>query len=134
MDYFSYAKEAYFDELTRRDEIRRALNIPMALGIVIGGAIFSLLTSYIWPSFSCAANLLFGVSAILASIALSVAIFFLVRTYVSYEYAMVPTAKEILDYREEMKEYLEESNGDLNILDDEVQIYLTQQYAEKCAS
>ena len=129
MDYFAHAKDAYIEELARRDEIRRALHIPTGLGVVIGGAIFSLVTSYPWSEFSWNFNTLFGMSALLATVSLSVAVFFLARTYVSYEYALAPTAKEILDYRSDLNAYYEHSNTDEGSVDREIKIYLTQQYA-----
>ena len=133
METFEYCKESYLHELSRRNDLRSALNLPIGLAVVLAGALYSLLNSFSWSSCIGIIGYSFGFSSALSGIALGLVIFYLIRSHVNYEYAYVPTPKEILEYREKLLEHYRDTKEDLEGIEKEAEhntmIYLEKEFA-----
>lgn len=105
METFEYCKESYHHELSRKNDLRSALNLPIGLAVVLAGALFSLLNNYSWPSCAGVVSYSFGLACLLSAVSLGLVIYKLIRSHVNYEYAYVPTPKEILEYRGSLVEH-----------------------------
>src|SRR5690606_19521491 len=116
----------------RRSDLREALNLPIGLAIVLLGALFVLLDEFAWADCIGIIGYSFGLASILNSIALALVITNLIRAHVNYEYAYVPTPKEMLDYREKLIRFYEgEGNaGDAATLAEKDTVeYMAQEFA-----
>lgn len=133
METFEYCKESYHQELSRRSDLRSALNLPIGLAVVLAGALYSLLNNFSWSSCIGILGYSFGLASLLSGIALGLVIFCLIRSHVNYEYAYVPTPREILEYREKLLEYYRDANGDLGDVEKEAEhntiMYLEKEFA-----
>lgn len=129
MDFLSYSKEAYISELERRDSLRRALSLPMGLSIVFAGGLFSLFKHFNWEPTLTWSETLFGISWIMGFTFLMVAVWYLIRSHIGYEYAYVPTPKEIWEYYDKLTEYYA-SGTEEGCPDTDVNDYMAREYAD----
>jgi len=129
MDIFQHSKDEYFCELDRRNELRKALSLPMGLSVIFAGGLFSVLKGFEWASVPICFALLFGISSLLTALSLGVGIYFLVRSHVGYEYAYVPTAKEVRKYYDDLVQYYG-AEGNNDRAGEDVIEYLSQEYSE----
>lgn len=130
METFEYCKESYHHELSRRNDLRSALNLPIGLAVVLAGALYSLLNNFSWSSCVGFVAYSFGLASLLSGIALILVIIYLIRSHVNYEYAYVPTPKEILEYREKLFEHYRDTNEDVEGAEKEAE-HDTMGYLEK---
>ena len=114
MDFLSYSKEAYINELDRRDSLRKALSLPMGFSVVFAGGLFSLFKNFNWEQTLTLASILFGFTWVIGFTLLVVAVCYLIRSHIGYEYAYVPTPKEIREYYDKLTEYLCHCNKNSN--------------------
>lgn len=131
MNFLDYTKEAYFHELARRDELKRSASVPIGVCVVTAGALYALLSSYDFGT--CISALSVGVFVFLGGCVVFViaSIYFLAVFHAGYEYEYVPTAKELLDYRDKLCAFYERS-GSTNDVSDDIVLYLVNAYAN-CA-
>lgn len=129
MDFLTYSKEAYIGELERRDALRRVISLLMGLSIVFAGGLFSLFKNFHWEPTSNWAPALFGISWVIGFIFLGVAVWYLIRSHIGYEYAYVPTPKEIREYHEKLTEYYA-SGAEEGCPDTDVEEYMAREYAD----
>ena len=134
MDTLEYCKQSYHYELSRRNELRAALNLPIGLSVILSGAIYTLVVNYNWAESSNIFSYSLGLSFLLSGVFLILVIVRLVQSHVNYEYAYVPTPKEILDYREQLVEYYlkygmtQDESQELS--EQNTQVYLEQELAK----
>ena len=128
MDLLEHSKDAYERELARRDELRRAMDLPLGVCVVIAGALFSLFRIFDWLCSSAWIIWCFGISWALCFIGLIGSVVYLVRSHIGYEYAYVPTSKEIVKYYENLFVYYANVKADGDV-DQEVAGYLTGEYS-----
>ena len=129
MDLLQHAKESYTHELERRNELRRALGLPVSIAVVFAGAQFSLFRAFPWGLTESAIEIGFGVTwsaAVLSWIALVV---FLIWGHVGHPYAYIATPKELRDYRNKLAEHDDTSISDENI-NAELEQFLEAEYAD----
>tara|TARA_Y100000815_G_C13080924_1_gene401940 strand:- start:70 stop:597 length:528 start_codon:yes stop_codon:yes gene_type:complete len=98
MDDFSFYKSAYDNELVRRDNLDNAVNPPIVVLTVLIGAISYLLSNIDLrnaDNFTITILVLVGISAL----AISIAIFFLARSYnnlfIGFKYLSYPYLSEL---------------------------------------
>ena len=130
MEKFEYCKESYHYELSRRSDLRSALSLPICLTVILAGALYSLLSNYNWPSSLKIVDYSFGLTCLLSGISLGLVIFNLIFCHINYEYAYVPTPKEILDYRDNLVVHYQKTLDENESADQEAERN-TVQYLEK---
>lgn len=134
METFEYCKESYHHELSRRNDLRSAMNLPIGLAVVLAGVLYSLLNNFSWSSCIGIVGYSFGLASVLSGMALGLVIFYLIRSHVNYEYAYVPTPKEILEYREKLLEHYRDTNEDVEGVENEAEhntmVYLEKEFAQ----
>jgi hypothetical protein len=129
MDLLEHSREEYRAELERRNELRRALSIPIGLSVVFAGAQFSLFRAF--PSDSagiCVAGAFFVFWA-MSLFSLVFVIVYLIRSHIGHDYAYIATPKEILEYREKLQDYYKERGGE-DVSDQDIRVYLESEYAQ----
>lgn len=129
MNIFEYSKEAYAAELARRSDLRTALGLPMGLSVVLAGAVFTLLGGFEWSAVELWLATLFGIASGMAVVSLGFGIYYLIRSHVGYEYAYIPTAKEVAQYRQDLLEYYGDES-DVSKVDQEVEDYIAGECSE----
>ena len=101
--------------------------------VVLAGALYSLLNTFSWSPCIGVIGYSFGLASLLTGIALILVIVYLIRSHVNYEYAYVPTPKEILEYREKLFEYYQKTNEDVEAAEKEAERdtvgYLEREFA-----
>ena len=100
MELLELCKDEYQGELDRRNEIRRSLTLPIGLSVLFGGAIYSLLAGFPWAEVEMLTLKAFLTVSIPGILFWAAAVIFLIRAHVGFSYGYVPTAKEIIEYKE----------------------------------
>lgn len=130
MDLIEHSYDAYVRELSRRDELRRALALPIGLSVVLAGAWYSLLGRFDWLAVPEPFSIAFAVLSAVGVLALIAGAHFLICSHVGYVYVYMPTAKEVIGYSDELVDYYQVGNrADLHVEADVVE-FLTKEYAE----
>lgn len=129
MNLLEHSKEAYSDELERRNELRRAIGLPVGLCVIFSGALFSLFRAFPWHEVPVFYSGMFVLIWVIGVLGLAGAIAYLISCHVGYDYAYMATPKEVREYRKNLIEYYNCSFNDKK-LDDEIEEFLEKEYAE----
>lgn len=134
MKNFEYCKESYLHEVSRANELRRSVNLPAGLTVILAGALFSLFKSYSFSATLGVFDFCIIVVGFTSAVCLLGAMLFMVIAHVNYEYAHVPTSKEIMEYKRQYVDYLKKVPGGRkkaeHIADLNVVKYLELQFAD----
>jgi len=128
MDLLQHAKESYTHELERRNELRRALSVPVSIAVVFAGAQFSLFRAFPWEVSEWPMAIGFGVTWAVAVLSWIALVVFLIWGHVGYPYAYIATPKELRDYRNELAQHDETAICDEKI-NAELEQFLEVEYA-----
>jgi len=129
MDFLTHNQKEYIRELERRNELRRSLTLPIGLSILFGGAIYSLMAGFSWSDEPVLAVYAFVTASVPASVFWASAVLFLIKSHIGYEYAYMPTAKELEEYKEKLVDFYKEIAQE-DISDQDVRDHLRKEYAD----
>src|SRR4051812_16308681 len=96
-------KSSYTDELKRKDELTKAVSVPIAVLTIIGSTLVYVLGTL--SGFSKPVEIVQLALVVLTTIAMGVASHFLIRAYFGYGYEYVPTAQQLQDWKSALVEY-----------------------------
>lgn len=130
MELLEHSYNAYLRELDRRDQLRRALALPMGLTVVLAGTWYSLVGRFAWLGAREELVLAFAGLVALGLIVLAAGALFLVLSHVGYVYAYVPTATEILEYSDKLMDYYQVSTRDDAQVKADIDELLTTEFAQ----
>ncbi len=128
MDFHQFNKEHYFFEVNRRHQLTANLAIPIGILTILGGALLVVATAIKTPlGILDIAQLVLLASA---AITMSIAIYFLVRSYFNYSYSYIATPKELKDYMDSLIVYYEQNGGNKKDAESELEDYVNSEYAK----
>jgi len=130
MDLIEHSYDAYVRELSRRDELRRALALPIGLSVVLAGAWYSLIGRFDWLAALEPLSIAFTVLSAVGVLALIAGACFLICSHVGYVYVYMPTAKEVLSYSDELVDYYQVGNRTDPQVEADVTEFLVKEYAD----
>ncbi len=112
MDLHEFYKEHYFYEAERRHKMTSALNIPIAIITALAGASMVIAQDVKVPFRFielCQIGLLFT-----SVIAISLAIYYLIRSYFNYSYGYIATTEQLRQYYHKLSDYYQGTNTQSN--------------------
>lgn len=124
MDLHEFYKNHYFFELSRKDQLARAVTLPAGLITLVGGAIVAIVNTIDSPfnGLEKTELILLGI----ATLSLFVSVYFLARSYFNYGYGYIATSFEIMEYKKELELfYKDDLSADI---DSEIEEYVNEQY------
>jgi hypothetical protein len=121
-------KDHYQFEWDHRSHLTSALNVPIAVATVIGGALAVMVQGFNYQNDS-PTYFFVGFSA-LSAISIVVAVFFLFRALHGYQYQRVPTPAVLKNYYDRLVQWHESNNSDKPTAEREFEAYFHQRIAE----
>lgn len=124
-----WLREHYFFELTRKQQLESAINLPVAVLVALAGLVglyareFSAAPTDRW---SLALDVLLGLSIIL----LLLVFLNVVLTFLRYEYEELAPTRDLLIYHQDLRTYYAATNQSPEVADSEFAAALTHRYAE----
>jgi len=128
MDLHEFYKNHYFFELNRKDQLASAVTIPAGLITFIGGAIIAILNTIDKPFNCLEITELFLL--ILATVAILVSIFFLIKSYFNYGYGFIATSLEIMKYKKELEEFYNDDEDKDKIVQNKIESFVNKEYVK----
>ncbi len=129
MDLNEFYKDHYFFELSRKEQLSSAVNIPAGVITIIAGVIIAIVNTIDAPFTYLEIAELFLLS--LATIGLFTSIFFLIRSYFNYGYGYIATSLEVMSYKNDLEKfYKDEEKENKQQVAKEIEDYINYEYVK----
>ena len=128
MNKFEFYKDLHYRELDRKYSLTNALALPIGISTIISSGMVYVAKSLgkIEGGLEWTVLVILG----LCTLSLIIAIYFLYRSYIGYEYGYLPTSKYISEYRDGLIEYYNPDPEAIKLAEAEVDDYISSKFAE----
>lgn len=129
MDKFEFYQKQYFFELERRQELNSSLSISIGVVSLLIGAIFYLISNFIYHYFIL--SYFFIVFIVCSIVSILFVIFFLISAYWNYTYRYISDTEIIREYENKLINYYESIKKEdiTNLVNKEINDMLIRKYS-----
>lgn len=125
MDMHQFYKEHYFYEAGRRHQLTNALAIPIGILTLIAGALTAMFNHIALPITYVKIAILICLT--IDAVLLTIAAYWLIRSYYDYSYGYIATSQELKEYFEKLTVL---HAGNTTLSEQKLEEYINSQYAE----
>ncbi|MCP4746836.1 MAG: hypothetical protein GY874_11965 [Desulfobacteraceae bacterium] len=121
-------KDQYEFEWNHRSHLTSALNIPIAVATLLGGALVTLFQKF--PFAKDIPTYLFSAFALFSTISLVTAVIFIFRAVRGYKYQRIPTPTNIKKHYNDLKDWWSRNNGSEKDAQKDLNDYINERLSE----